>query len=340
MSTTAKAGSPLTCFGFDQELTRLYFAGPDSGLKGLSMSADGWHPEVFSTEPPGRQLTCYGFNGTDPRVFYVGLDAKIYLVHLGDAQPGVKKPPGQPAPGSPVTCLGVGGQGARCYYVGTDHLVHELAQNRSGDFSFRNRVVSADVVATGSGLTCEQDLQQLVRVFYVSGADQLLHVAADDNVDDPDGMSDDPIEKTDPAPGSALTCFGLSNGDTRVYYLDREHRINEVSWTDDDLTNERLDVTAMPGSPLTCFGVEGQLARVYYLDDQAQVNELARVHGQHGQPDHWVNHPLHYTAAGDSALTCFGFQGKWTRLYYLDPGYQVNELAWDPTDKVFINTPL
>jgi hypothetical protein len=305
---------------FDQFLTRLYFAGPDSGLKELAMSADGWHPGAFFTEPLNSQLTCYGFNGTDPRVFYIGADAKIYLEHLGGTQPGVKNLPGQPAPDSPVTCLGVGGKGARCYYVGTDQKVHELAQNRSGDFSFRNRVVPSDVVVPGSGLTCEQDLQHLVRVFYVSGADHLLHMSAYDNIDDPVGMTDDRIEKTDPAPNSALTCFGLSNGDTRVYYLDSENRINEVSWTNGDLNNHQLDVTAMPGS--------------------AHVNELARIRGQHGEPDYWANNPLHYIAARDSALTCYGAEGKWTRLYYLDPEYRVNELAWDPNTGKFVNSPL
>lgn len=334
MATMAKAGSPLTCFGVDQFFTRLYFVGPDSGLKELAMSADGWWPGAFFTEPPNSQLTCYGFNGTDPRVFYIGADAKIYLEHLDGSQPGVKKLPGQPAPNSPVTCLGVGGKGARCYYVDTDQKVHELAENRSGDFSFRNRVLSSDVVVPGSGLTCEQDLQHLVRVFYVSGADHLLHVSGYDNSDDPDGWTDDRIEKTDPAPNSALTSFGMSNGDTRVYYLDSENRINEVAWTADELRNHQLDFTARPGSALTCFGVDGQLGRVYYLDDQAQINELASQDGV------WHNNPLNVTAAPDSDLTCFGVERKWTRLYYLDPQHRLNELAWDPTAKEFGNTTL
>jgi hypothetical protein len=334
MATLAKSGSPLTCFGFDQSLTRLYFVGPDSGLKELAMSADGWHSGAFFAEPPNSPLTCYGFDGDDPRIFYIGADAKIYLEHLGGTQPGLKNLPGQPAPHSPVTCLGVGGQGARCYYVGTDQKVHELAENRSGDFSFRNRVVSPDVVVPGTGLTCEQDPQQLVRVFYVSGTDHLLHVAAYDNVDDPGSMTDDPIEKTDPGPGSALTCFGMSTGDTRVYYLDRDNRINEVAWTKDELRNHQLAFTARPGSALTCFGVEGLHTRLYYLDDQAQLNELAWQEGA------WHNNPLNVRAAPDSDLTCFGAEGKWTRLYYLDPQHRVNELAWDPAANKFGNNPL
>lgn len=41
-----------------------------------------------------------------------------------------------------------------------------------------------------------------------------------------------------------------------------------------------------------------------------------------------------------SALTCFGVEGQLARLYYLGPEYRVNELAWDPNNGKFVNTPL
>jgi hypothetical protein len=52
------------------------------------------------------------------------------------------------------------------------------------------------------------------------------------------------------------------------------------------------------------------------------------------------NHQLEVTAMPGSALTCFGVEGQLARLYYLGPEYRVNELAWDPNNGKFVNTPL
>ena len=328
-ATVARAGSPLTCFGVNRSATRLYFIGVDSGVYELAMTAGGWNTRNLLTAAPNSPLTCYGFNGHDPRVYFIDPDSHIIELALKAGQWTSQSLPGRAAHDSPLTCLGLGGKDCRLYYVGTDRRVIELASDQNGNF--RNRVLDVKV-APGSGLTCEQDPQKLVRVFYVDGTDHLLHVLAYDNVDDPGGTIDEPIDGTDPAPGSALTCFGMDTGDTRLYYLDRQGRINEMAWSANVRTNHVLHATAMPGSALTCFGVGGQLTRLYYLDSQARVNELGWSNGN------WANHVLPGTAARDSALTCFGFNGMVTRLYYLDAHHRVNELAWQTHQ--FVNSAL
>jgi hypothetical protein len=62
-------------------------------------------------------------------------------------------------------------------------------------------------------------------------------VLAYDNVDDPGGITNEPFKDTHPAPGSALTSFTMADTDnTRVYYLDRQNRINELAWNGDTRT--------------------------------------------------------------------------------------------------------
>jgi hypothetical protein len=231
--------------------------------------------------------------------------------------------PGEPAPDSPLTCLGRGGTDGRLYYVGQERQIHELVPDQDGNFE--DRALPGAAVAPGSDLTCGQDTQGRVRVVYIGGIDQRLHMVT------ADGASG-AIDGTDPAPGTALTCFAMSTGDIRLYYLDRQSRINEVAWMGEERVSRALPATAMPGSALTCFGSEGDLTRLYYLDGQARVNELAWAKGR------WVNRVLPGTATPDSALTCFGAGWLRTRLYYLDAQHRVNELAWQGNK--FVNTLL
>jgi hypothetical protein len=49
------------------------------------------------------------------------------------------------------------------------------------------------------------------------------------------------FDGTDPAPGSALTCFNVTGKyDTRVYYLDRQNQINELAWQGGKFVNAPL----------------------------------------------------------------------------------------------------
>jgi hypothetical protein len=340
-TTTARAGSPLTCFGAGFAETRLYYIGADTGIHELTKPASTWHDNTipFQSAAVNSPLTCYGFDNNDPRVYYVNQNAKITeLSFKGTDQGTVTSLPGQLADDSPLTCLGLFAEDSRVYFVGTDRQLHELARDENGEF--QDRALPDTKVAAGSGLTCLQTAgQQLVNVFYISATDHRLHVLAYDNVDDPTKTTDQPIDGTAPAPGSALTCFGFDQGgkdNVRVYYLDRQSRINEVARTAGVTKNHVLPYSAMPGSALTCFGTGGGAAqtatRLYYLDSQARVNELGWVNGA------WAPKVLPGTADPDSALTCYGFDYAATRLYYIDAQHHVNELAWQ-TSK-FVNTLL
>jgi Fungal fucose-specific lectin len=346
--TYARAGSALACFGVDRKMPRLYFIGVDSHLFGRAFTPEGWRPVNLPgpVVAPASPLACFGLYEADPRVYYVS-DGSHRVVELAwrsdvnrsDVNPWAVHPlSAQLADDSPLIGIAAGGTEGRLYYVGTDRQLYELAPDAAGHPD--PQVIQTTKVAPGSGLACKQDSQGLVMVFYIDATDDLLHVAAYTDPAEGRELLTFSIDGTHPAPGSALTCFNMVDKDnTRVYYLDRQHRINELAWNGSDQNNNVLPYKAMPGSPLTCFGYGGLSTRLYYLDDQARVNELAWQHG------HWVHHVLPdpatpATAAPDSPLTCFGSNGTLTRLYYLDPDHRVNELAWDPTAKEFVNNPL
>jgi hypothetical protein len=275
-------------------------------------------------------MTCFASDDLDILVYYVDPDAKItqLVKRAGEWYPVTLQ--WRVADDSPVIC--VFGNGFRLYYIGTDRQVHRLFTLAG---TFAEEVMPGTKVAAGSGLACAADSGGLVMVCYVDATDNDLHVLAETDPNDPDEIVNDAVKGTGPAPGSALTCFNQEGTDsTRVYFLDRQGRINELAWNGGEQILNRLGCTAMPGSALASFAVEGRHTRLYYLDDQAQINELAWM------DDRWVNRSLQRTAARDSALTCYGVDQKWTRLYYLDPGYRVNELAWDPSNAQFVNTPL
>jgi hypothetical protein len=335
--TTSRTGGPLACFGVNESAARLYFVSLLSNVTELAKTNNDWKPtDTLFSAAPNSPLTGFGLEGTFPRVYYFDVDSRIHELAWRTSQWTFQTLPGQPADDSPLTCVGSDEGDCYLYYVGTDRRVHELAADTSGNF--QEQTMPGASVAPGSGLTCSfHDFTPGATVFYTDDTGKLHYTG----YYAPDQAWESVIKEAEPAPGSALTCFDIANtDDNRVYYLDAQNRINEMAWTGDTKTNNRLDYTAMPGSALTCFGVEGQLTRLYYLDDQAQVNELAWKRGQHGAHGHWGNNPLGYTAAPDSALTCFGVEGKWTRLYYLDPDHRINELAWDPNTETFGNTAL
>lgn len=330
MATIARAGSPLTCLAVNHSGTRLYLIADNSSVSQLARTASGWHTTDLSLSALNNPMTCYGSDDSDILVYYVDRHAQIIQLFKRDG--GWYPFPLQwhVAADSPV--ISIFANGFRLYYIGTDRQVRRLL-TLAGTFS--EQLMPRTKAAPGSGLTSTTDSHGLVTVFYVDATDHTLHVLAETDPADPGEITNDAIEGTDPAPGSALTCFSQEGtGDTRVYYLDRQGRINELVRGGGEQILNPLGSTAMPGSALTSFAVGGLHTRLYYLDNQAQINELAWI------DDDWVNHRLAPTAAPGSALTCYGVDGKWTRLYYLDPHHRVNELAWDTTTRKFVNAPL
>lgn len=264
-------------------------------------------------------------------MFYKETDFRIWEVIPTANLPQVLTLPGLAAPGSPLTCVGLSGTSCRVYYLDPGRQVHEVASK--DEASFHDQVVGGAKAVSGSDLTCTADARGEGMAFYVGAADNQLNAVSSTKPAEGSEIGSSSIDGTDPAPGSALTCFNVTGRyDTRVYYLDRQNQINELAWTGGDQANQALPYQAMAGSALTCFGVGGEHAQLYYLDSQAQVNELAQQDGR------WTRNLLPGTAAPDSALACYGASGRATRLYYLDPDYRVNELARQ-SDK-FVNTPL
>lgn len=132
--------------------------------------------------------------------------------------------------------------------------------------------------------------------------------------------------------GSPLTCFGVSESATRLYFLDGNYQVNELALTADGWDGGSLLVTTAPDSSLTCFGVGGKEPRVYYVDPDRRIIELAW-----SPQNAWVSHVLPGEAAPDSPLSCFGQNGLYTLLYYVGTDRQVHELAWGGA---FFDTPL
>jgi hypothetical protein len=341
IATTAQAGSPLTCFGVNQQQTRLYLI-HDTNIWELAETANGWpQASVFGGATPGRDssLISFGVGGIHPHVFYTDRAGQ-----LSDLQPD-DLPWGQLSiqvtKGSPLAGLALREQDYRVFYVGADGVLCELVADAGT--ARHEEILRGARPAPGSKLACTQNSQGLTAVFYVDAADNLLHALHHTSVQVPLKFENEPIKETAPAPGTALTCFTMTGtDDARAYYLDGQGQIIEVQWKKSTsvMTAHPLHYQAMPGSALTCFGVEGKWTRLYYLDDQARVSELAWIRGEHGAPGHWNRTPLGYTAALDSDLTCYGAGGKWTRLYYLDPQHRVNELAFDGTTRKFVHNPL
>jgi hypothetical protein len=332
-------GSPLASFDVFPQGSNVYYIGTNTSVHQLTNTAGSWAAnDILASAAPGSPLTAYALKGSYPRVYYVNGESRIVELAWRTGQWTIQYLPGQPAEDSLLAGPIWLGDLCYLYYVGADRNIYQLEGDQTGDFS--ERFFAKANVAPGSGLTAT-NAGDLVMLFYAADADTRLHGLSSFPLVSPHHVFFVDVGDAEPAPGSALTCFTTTDpGDTHVYYLDRQSQINELTIANQTGTPHVLPYEAMPGSALTCYGVNGELPRLYYLDDQAQVNELAWVHGQHGAPAHWTNNPLAYTAARDSALTCYGAEGRWTRLYYLGPDHRVNELAWDDTGQKFVHTGL
>jgi hypothetical protein len=334
-----RPGSPLTSFEFFPEQASVYYIGTNDTVHELRTSGGGWAAtDLFSGTVPGGPLASFALDGTYPRLYYVNTKSQITELAWRTKQWTIQYLPGVPADDSPLAGPVNVADLNLVYFVGNDRRIYELAGDQTGDFGLR--AFPATDVAPGSSLLAVSQ-GDWVWVCYLKDGDTKLHALKYAPLTSPFHVFGGPVDGTEPAPGTALAGFGKTDtGDTRVYYLDRQSRINELTLTVETGTSQVLAYAARPGSALASFGVGGELARLYYLDEQAQVTELAWVHGQDGAAPHWNHNSLRHPAAADSALTCYGHAGQWTRLYYLDPDHRVNELAWDDTAGKFVHTGL
>jgi hypothetical protein len=299
----AAAGGALTCFGYQNIDARVYYLGNHNQVYELSWQ-NRWVNTDVSTAAGGAPglgspLTCFGFQGTDTRLYYVGVNNHINELSwqngwvntdiTADLPNSEPAGSGVPAPGSPLTCFGVGGSATRLYYLGAGNVVNEIAW-QSG---WVNTAINSQAL-----------------------------------------------------PGSALTCFGVGGTDPRVYYLPQSPYnitgITELLHIADpphQWGGDTTRATAAPGTPLTCFGAGGTVTRVYFLYTDNHVWELGWDTSPVGDlvgnpPIGWYTTDITAAsgagpAAAGSPLTCFGFQGSATRVYYFDQNNHVNELAWE-----------
>jgi hypothetical protein len=90
-----------------------------------------------------------------------------------------------------------------------------------------------------------------------------------------------PVPGAIAAPGSAITCFGVNGADSRVYYFDKDHYVNESAWPPSGWSSGRIKLSggqlppfAASKSGLACYGAGGSASRVYYVDSQGLLHEL------------------------------------------------------------------
>lgn len=128
-----------------------------------------------------------------------------------------------------------------------------------------------------------------------------------------------------------ITCYGIGTKTPRVYW--RFSEITETGiGTDGVWYTTPIDASAAsnipPDSAMTCFGLFGTKSRVYAINAMGGVVEI----GWSGN-NQWYSVDVGALArapraAHGSAITCFGVDGKATRVYYFDEQGRVIELGW------------
>ena len=340
----AVATGGVTCYGVDGTAGRVYYPDGNGHVHELA-----WENKWVNTgdltamtgaapAASGSGLTCYGVSGTAARVYYLDANGHVHelaweneWVNTGDLTAMTGAAPA--APGSALTCYGVGGTAARVYYLDANGHVHELAwENKWVNTGDLTAMTGAAPAASGSGLTCYGVSGTAARVYYVDAGGHVHELAWENkwvNTGDLTAMTG----AAPAASGSGLTCYGVSGTAARVYYVDAGGHVHELAWENKwvntgDLTAMTGATASAPKGPLTCYGVSGTAARVYYLDGGGDVHELA-------WENKWVNTgnltamTAGAVAAPGSALMCYGVSGTAARVYYLDIGGDLHELAWE-----------
>ncbi len=122
---------------------------------------------------------------------------------------------------------------------------------------------------------------------------------------------------------------------TRIYYQDTGGKIGEFAdrlpepnaWSVTPLTERTNTPVPAPATALAGFAGNGLDPRLYSLDPDGAVIELAWGNGK------WTGGRLPGAngaakAAPGSSLTCFGLEGKDSRVYHLNADGKVVEWAW------------
>jgi hypothetical protein len=328
---TATAKSQLTCFGVNGENSRVYYLAGRNLVNELAY-IPGWQNNVFNPAAADTALACFGSSGTDSRVYY--LDAGHHVNELAFAngwQPPLditaKTGAAAAAAGSDIACFGVGGQQSRVYYQDSKNLLNEMAYDQNKKQFAHNALGVA--AAPGSRLACFGHNGTDSRVYYLDSNNHVMELPYINGFQKPIDIT----KQTGAPPaakGSDLACFGVNGQDSRVYYQDAKHQVNEMAWDKNkkQFAHNPLNVLAAAGSALACFGVNGTDSRVYYLTANGHLMELPYINGFQAPID-TTSKSGGPTAAKGSDLACFGVDGQATRVYYFDANRAVNEMAYD-----------
>lgn len=237
--------SPLTCVAPAGTDGLLYYVGTDRQLYEVALDVTG-HRSPQPVQPtnvaPGSGLTCKQDSRGLGMVFYI--DASDHLLHVAaytDPAEGQELDTfpidgTAPAPGSALTCFNMEDKdNTRVYYLDRQSQINELAWNGSDQ---KNNVLPYKAMP-GSALTCFGYGGLSTRLYYLDDQARVNELAwvhgrwAHK-------VLPDPATPAMAAPDSALTCFGANGTTTRLYYLDPDHRVNELAWQTNKFVNTPL----------------------------------------------------------------------------------------------------
>jgi hypothetical protein len=256
---------------------------------------------------------------------------------------------------SDLCCFGADNNSTHLYYIGDTGNVHLAWESAASHWFFSDltkRAHGADPAARDSALACFGYQGQATRVHFLNSRSEVCQIAFEGNrwvfhnlTHDAKALN--PKQPVRPAaPGSALACFGYQGKHTRVYFFDADGNVCQIASEDNQWIFHNLTYAATPAYPkqpvtraakrsaITCFGADGTDTHVYFFNDNGSVCEIAFANNQ------WVftnlthaalatdkNEPVKPARSG-SALTCFGYEGKDARVYFMDHASQVCGMAW------------
>jgi hypothetical protein len=250
LEATAAAGSALTCFGHLNAFPCVYFLDGENVVHELAWTEiDGWtNTELPGIAASGSDLTCFEWDGFLPRVYYFDPDHDHGVSQLAWAGTGWARPVlmgGPAASGTKLTCFENRASGfpTNLFYLDPAGTMNQIWDGGGGN-PYQVYPLAA-AAAPGSALTCLAAGGRFTRLYFLDPRNQLSQLAYSQspNASDPDNSVDVRVQPASPAPGTALTCFGVYGADPRVYYLDADHHINELAWV---TSAENTAVQAVP----------------------------------------------------------------------------------------------
>jgi hypothetical protein len=352
------SSSPLTSCVLSGDRPRVYYLAENYHVIELGWDRQwGWYPcgpdiSAMPRAAAGSGLTCYAENDK-PHVYYLNQDndvieAQWAYLHNGWGwylgRIGVDAGAPRAAAGSALTCYADKDGRAHVYYLDQANNVIELQWDNHWFFTLIGENAKAPQAAAGSALTCYADKDGRAHVYYLDQTNNVIELQWDNHWFCTRIGTDTGAPQA--AAGSALTCYADKDGRAHVYYLDQANNVIELQWDNHwffTLIGENAKAPqAAAGSALTCYAAGGTLAHVYYLNCTNKVTELSWS-GQWDWREIYVDQTLGGrppVPADQSHLTCYATDAPFPHVYYFDTSNNVNELAWDPNNHLWLYNPI